>query len=88
MGRVILEKDFRVAVESYREAFLKPAEKGVINAEIAQSMARLAGLRNIIVHRYWSVDDMSIYNDARRSGVEAVERFIEEVLGYIETKDP
>jgi uncharacterized protein YutE (UPF0331/DUF86 family) len=84
----ILEKDFGVAVESYRDAFLRLAEKGVINAEIARSMVRLAGLRNIIVHRYWSVDDMSIYNDARRSGVEAVERFIEEVLGYVETKDP
>ena len=49
----ILEKDFGVAVESYRDAFLRLAEKGVINAEIARSMVRLAGLRNIIVHRYW-----------------------------------
>jgi hypothetical protein len=31
---------------------------------------------------------MRIYNGAERSGVEAVERFIEEVLGYVETKDP
>jgi hypothetical protein len=30
---------------------------------------------------------MSVYNGAR-SGVEAVERFIEEVLGYVGTKDP
>jgi hypothetical protein len=34
------------------------------------------------------VDDMSIYNDVRRSGVEVVERFIEEVLGYVGTKGP
>jgi hypothetical protein len=34
------------------------------------------------------VDDMSVYNDVRRSGVEAVERLIEEVLGYVETRDP
>jgi hypothetical protein len=30
---------------------------------------------------------MSVCSDAR-SGVEAVERFIEEVLGYVGTKDP
>jgi hypothetical protein len=30
---------------------------------------------------------MSVYNDAR-SRVEAVERFIEEVLGYVGTKGP
>jgi hypothetical protein len=34
------------------------------------------------------VDDISVYNDTRRRGVEAVERFIEEVLGYVETKGP
>jgi hypothetical protein len=33
------------------------------------------------------VDDISVYNDAR-SRVEAVERFIEEVLGYVGTKGP
>ncbi len=84
----ILEKDFGVAVESYRDAFLRLAEKGVISAETAQSMTRLVGLRNILVHRYWSVDDMRIYNDAKRSGVKAVEKFMEEALSYVEAKDP
>ncbi len=50
-------------------------------------MVRLVGLRNIIVHRYWSVDDMRIYDNAKRSGVGAVEKFIKEVLNYVETKD-
>jgi len=31
---------------------------------------------------------MRIYNGAERSGVEAVKRFIEEVLDYVETRDP
>jgi len=72
---LILEKDFGEAVESYREAFLKLAEKGVISAGVAERMAALAGLRNLIVHRYWAVDDMKVYRDARGSVVEAAERF-------------
>jgi len=85
---IILEKDFSEAVESYREAFLKLAEKGVISAGVAERMAALAGLRNLIVCRYWAVDDMRIYRDARGSGVEAVEKFISEVLRYVEASDP
>jgi len=85
---LILEKDFGEAVESYREAFLKLAEKGVVSAEVAEKMAALTGLRNLIVHRYWAVDDMRIYRDARGSGVEAVEKFISEVVRYVEASDP
>jgi len=85
---IILEKDFDEAAESYREAFLKLAEKGVISAGVAERMAALAGLRNLIVHRYWAVDDMKVYRDARGSGIEAVEKFISEVLRYVEASDP
>ena len=84
----ILEKDFDVMAESYREAFLKLAEKGIVNAELAESMARLAGLRNMIVHRYWTIDDTRIYHSARGSGVRAVEDFVEEVRRYVEAEDP
>jgi len=85
---LILEKDFGEAAESYREAFLKLAEKGVVSAEAAEKMTALAGLRNLIVHKYRAVDDMRIYRDARGSGVEAVEKFILEVLRYVEASDP
>ena len=37
----ILEKDFNERVETYREIFVKLAEKGVISADIARSLTRL-----------------------------------------------
>ena len=84
----ILEEDFNLAPESYREAFLKLAEKGVVSAEVAKSMAKLVGLRNVIVHRYWTIDDMRIYDSAKGGVIKAVEDFIEEVEKYVEVKDP
>ncbi len=64
----ILEKDFNERVETYREAFVKLAEKGVISAETARSLTKLVGLRNLVVHRYWVVDDLRVYEEARSGG--------------------
>lgn len=84
----ILEKDFNEDVESYREVFLKLASHGVISFETSQNMAKLASLRNLIVHRYWTIDDLRIYKEAKQNGLEAVERFVKEVTNYVEAKNP
>lgn len=77
----ILEKDFNETVKSYGEAFFKLAEHGVLRADIAEAMSRLVFLRNMIVHRYWGVDDARIYKEAGNIS-EFVEEFIREVLEY------
>ena len=83
----ILEKDFNEVVESYRDAIMKLRDKRVLGSRVAESIARLVSLRNLIVHRYWAVDDLKIYESAKSSGVENIERFIEEVSRYVEVKD-
>ncbi|MBS7637383.1 DUF86 domain-containing protein [Candidatus Bathyarchaeota archaeon] len=70
----------------FREAFIRLAVRGVIGADTAQSMAGLVSLRNIIVHRYWIVDDLKIYDFAEKSGVNKIEKFIEEVISYVKRK--
>jgi len=82
----ILEKDFEESVESYRDAFIKLAEKGIIGAEIMQSMIKLISLRNIIVHRYWAIDDVKIYKNAKENGIKTLKNLISEVLDYVEAK--
>jgi len=68
--------------DGYIEVFRRLVEKGVISPEIGQNMMRLARLRNLIIHRYWVVDDTRIYDEARGNGLEAVKKFIEEVERY------
>lgn len=51
-------------------------------------MAKLASLRNLIVHRYWTIDDLRIYKEAKQNGLEAVERFVKEATNYVEAKNP
>ena len=62
-------------------------DKGLLGRRVAESIARLVSLRNLIVHRYRVVDDLKIYESAKNSGVESIERFIEEVSRYVEVKD-
>jgi uncharacterized protein YutE (UPF0331/DUF86 family) len=83
----ILEKDFNEIIESYRDAIMKLRDKGLLGRRVAESIARLVSLRNLIVHRYRVVDDLKIYESAKNSGVESIERFIEEVSRYVEVKD-
>lgn len=84
----ILERDYGVCPESYRDAFARLGRKGVVRPSIAEGMERLASLRNLIVHRYWEVDDGRIYDEAVGGGMKVIEKFMREVEGYVETEDP
>ncbi len=79
----ILAEDFDEKVESYDEAFEKLSYYGVISSEIAYEMISLARLRNLIVHRYWVVNDIRIYRESRDSGISVIKEFIEEMRDYV-----
>lgn len=79
----ILAEDFNKRVSSYSEAFERLSHHGILSPEIALEMISLTRLRNLIVHRYWLINDARIYRDAKSSGITIIERFIKEVKNYI-----
>ncbi len=84
----ILEADFGEAPASYREAFLSLSTRGITGYTLAESMARLASLRNLLVHRYWNIDDARLYRETGEN-LSLVERLVEELERYVEAdKDP
>lgn len=38
-------------------------------------MIALTRLMNLIIHRYWNVEDIKIYHDAHGSGIKSIRRF-------------
>lgn len=80
----ILSDKFNKRVESYGEAFEELSYNNVIKPETARGMAALARLRNLIVHRYWLVNDSRIYQEAKASGMRLIGKFVEEVREYVE----
>ncbi|MFA7694046.1 MAG: DUF86 domain-containing protein [Methanoregula sp.] len=47
--------------DTYRETFYVLGKSGVIPEELAGSMARLAGFRNLLVHEYTGLDTRTIH---------------------------
>ena len=37
-------------------------EEGILPEDIAESMKKIAGFRNILVHDYLKIDDQAVYN--------------------------
>ncbi len=83
LGLYILRSYFNVeVVEGYVHIFEKLVEHGVISPEVGEGMKALARLRNLIIRRYWEVDDARIYREARENGLDVIRRFVEEVRKF------
>ena len=61
--------------EGYVQVFRRAGEHLVL-AEDADVLVRLARLRNLIVHRYWEVDDRLVWRSAREHGVERLREVV------------
>ncbi|MCL7455449.1 MAG: DUF86 domain-containing protein [Anaerolineae bacterium] len=47
--------------QDYRDTFAVLNEAGILPDDLTERMRELAGLRNLLVHLYWQVDDAMIY---------------------------
>jgi len=61
LGRHILAKGFAVAVAEYKEIGTKLQEQGLLTAEEALLLRRIAGYRNRMVHFYHEVSQEELY---------------------------
>ncbi len=70
------------APDSYPGCFAELGELSVISPDLAQRMAALARLRNLLVHGYGRVDDRRLHSLISR-GLGDVEEFLEAVGDYV-----
>lgn len=62
--------------KSYPECFKLLEQKGLIDC--SEDLVKMARLRNILVHRYWSIDDAKVYDSVKRD-FKCVKQLIESV---------
>ncbi|MBX5321355.1 MAG: DUF86 domain-containing protein [Candidatus Bathyarchaeota archaeon] len=72
----IATEDFNRTPQSYSQCFKILEEEGVCNC--ARDLTAIMRLRNLLVHRYWIIDDNQVYN-AIKSDFEAVDKFLKSV---------
>lgn len=66
---------------SYRSAFLRAGETGLLTAELGRSLALGAGLRNILVHEYEEIDYPLLHRSLPKI-LDDMTQFIKECLPY------
>ncbi len=66
-------------METYAQVVDRLLEMGVISVGTADSLKSLIRLRNLIMHRYWEVDDLARDREAKAGGLDSIEGFIREI---------
>ena len=61
----VLARQFHVAVSNYASCFQELEDKEVISSELSGKLRKMIRFRNIMVHRYWEVDDERVLEYAR-----------------------
>ncbi|MDW7761576.1 MAG: DUF86 domain-containing protein [Acidobacteriota bacterium] len=78
----LLAKAKGIVCEGYVDCIVKAGEAGIMTHALAQKLRKLAELRNILIHRYWVVDDEKVFQqtmenkDNLRKFLDEADRFI------------
>jgi uncharacterized protein YutE (UPF0331/DUF86 family) len=72
------------APRDYRDSFKVLNEASLLPDDFTRTMQELAGLRNLLVHLYWEVDDQMVY-DGIRSELDDFKTFVGHILAFMDT---
>jgi uncharacterized protein YutE (UPF0331/DUF86 family) len=73
-----------IPCDGYIDCIMKAGEHGIISVALAERLRRLAALRNILVHRYWSIDDTRVYIETK-ANVSDLTTFSDEIEALVRT---
>ena len=80
-NHIIATERFR-APQDYRDSFTVLNEAGILPDDSTQTMRELAGLRNLLVHVYWDVDDEMIY-EGIHAELEEFQTFVGHIMAFL-----
>jgi uncharacterized protein YutE (UPF0331/DUF86 family) len=73
----VAKEDLEQEPLSYSECFKLLDEEGICS-DCAKDLAAMVRLRNLLTHRYWTIDDQQVYNSIKND-FRGVDKFIESV---------
>lgn len=71
------------APHGYADCFAALSELGAISPELAEHLQRMARFRNLIVHLYWKVDDLRVY-EIMQNDLGDLEDFRQQVSAWLD----
>jgi len=72
----LASEDFGLRPSSYREAVRAVAER--VGVRSVSDLESLVGLRNLLIHRYWGVEDRRVYQSLK-ANFKCVEEFLDKL---------
>lgn len=63
----ILSKLKGLPCEGYVDCIIKAGENQIISKALAHKLKSLADLRNILIHRYWVINDEELYEQTKKN---------------------
>ncbi len=82
LGNHIISKNGFRTPEDYTDTFRVMEERGVVDAEFANSLIQMARFRNRLVHIYWDIDDLEIYRIIQ-TRLQDIRRFLKEIGNFL-----
>lgn len=78
----IIAKKLRKGADNIAQCFDILYENKLIKPELSKKLIKMARFRNILIHRYWEIDEKKIYEYAKNN-LRDVEDFISFIKQYL-----
>jgi len=75
------------APRDYKDSFRVLNEAGILPDDFVPTMQALAGLRNLVMHLYWDVDDRMLH-DAIGGELADFDTFVGHIIAYLDRVTP
>lgn len=82
VGRHILSKSFSFKSLEYKEVAKELGEKGIVSEEYSQTLIKMAGYRNRMVHFYKEILAQELY-DILQTELKDIEKFLKEIEAFL-----
>jgi len=69
--------------KGYPDCFEKLSEAKIITRKLGANLKKLASLRNILIHKYWEIDDRKVFKSAKEN-IGDFEEFLRQINRVIE----
>jgi len=83
----ILYEVYNERAEGFPQCFDRLGQKGIIPSHLASNLASSARLRNLLVHRYWEIDDEKVFKSLEEN-LGDFEKFITHIRRFMERRSP
>jgi uncharacterized protein YutE (UPF0331/DUF86 family) len=68
--------------KGYPDCFEKLSDARIITRELGDNLKKIASLRNIVIHKYWEIDDRKVFKSAKEN-IEDFEEFLRQINKFI-----